>query len=173
MNREQKAEMVGDLQGLVTESKAMVLLAQNGLTMAETTRLRRDLGKEGASLRVLKNTLMTRAVKGSPWEFLASGLKGPIAMAYTRKDVVALAKAVTAALKGNTKIAVIGGALGKRPLKEADLKVLASLPPIEVLKGSLLGALGGVPRKFLGILQAPGRDFLGVLKARERKLAGE
>ena len=53
----------------------------------------------------------------------------------------------------------------------AHLKALAALPSADVLKGMLLGALVGVPKKFLGVLQAPARDFVGVLAARERQLA--
>ncbi len=172
MDRDQKSSVVEDLKGLLAGAKAMVLLSQKGVKVDQSTPFRRSLRKEGASIRVIKNTLFARAIESTPYAFFGAMLKGPLALAYTEKDPVALAKALTAYLKGNQKVAVVGGALGNRPITEADLKALAALPSPEVLKGMFLGALVGVPKKFLGLLQAPARDFLGVLKARERQLEG-
>ena len=171
MKLEQKQQLVEALKGLVQSARAMVLLSQAGLTVGESTRFRRDLGKEGAAFRVVKNTMFARAIDGSPVAFLGKLLRGPVAVAYTTRDPVALARALTGFLKGNQKVGVVGGSLGTSPIGEADLKALASLPPAETLRAMLLGALTGVPRNFLGVLQAPARDFVGVLAARERKLA--
>jgi large subunit ribosomal protein L10 len=170
MDRTQKSAVVEDLQTLLADAKAMVFLSQKGLTVDQSTQFRRALRKEGSSFRVIKNTLMARAIDGSPFAFLGTLLKGPIAVAYTKSDPVALAKALTAFLKGNQLVSMVGGSLGTRSITEADLKSLAALPAPEVLKSMLLGALVGVPKKFLGVLQAPARDFMGVLKARERQL---
>jgi large subunit ribosomal protein L10 len=173
MNLDQKAAVVEDLKGVIASAKAIVLLSQKGLTVEQTTGFRRNLRKEGAAFLVVKNTLMARAVEGSPWSFLGDHLKGPLAIAFTKQDPAALAKALTAFLKGNQKVTVVTGALGTKPMDASGLKVLASLPSAEVLKSMLLGALVGVPKKFLGVLQAPARDFVGVLAARERQLTGE
>ena len=173
MNRDQKSVVVEDLKGLLGSAKALVLLSQKGLTVDQSTQFRRALRKEGATFRVIKNTLFARAVDGSPWSYMSKLLAGPLAVAYTEKDPVALAKALVAFLKGNQQVAVVGGALGTQSMGVADLKALSLLPPPEVIKGMFLGTLTAVPTKFLGVLQAPARDFMGVLKARERQLAGE
>jgi large subunit ribosomal protein L10 len=170
MDRNQKSAVVEDLKTLLAEAKAMVFLSQKGLTVDQSTQFRRALRKEGSSFRVIKNTMMARAIEGSPFGFLSGLLKGPLAVAYTKGDPVALAKALTAFLKGNQQVTMAGGSLGTRSITATDLKALASLPPPEVLKSMLLGTLVGVPKKFLGVLQAPARDFLGVLKARERQV---
>lgn len=170
MNLEQKQATVEDLKALVANAKAMVLLSQNGLTVEWTTGFRRALRKEGGAFRVIKNTLLARAVDGTALDFYKGWMKGPLAVAYTDGDPVSLAKALVAALKGNQKVTVVGGNLGNSQIDEAGLKALAALPPVEVVKGMLLGAMTGVPKKFLGVLQAPARDFVGVLAARERQL---
>jgi large subunit ribosomal protein L10 len=170
MNLEQKKAAVEDLKGLLDSAQAMFLLSQNGLTMVVTTQIRNALRKEGAAFRVVKNTMLARAVDGTPWAFVADWLKGPLALAYTDKDPVGLAKAISAFLKTAKGIELVGGAIGTKKASVADMETLASLPAPEVIKGMLLGAMTGVPKKFLGLLQAPARDFLGVLAARERQL---
>ncbi len=171
MNIQQKRAIVEELREIAASASAMVLLSHHGLTVEESTRHRREMEASGAKLKVVKNTLFSRALAGTPREFLAAHLEGPVALAFTRGDPVLLAKALMAALKGHQKLAVKGGCLGSRPLTEAEVKALAALPPVETLKAMLLGALAGVPRRFLGVLQAPARDFVGVLKARERRLS--
>lgn len=173
MNIQQKQAVVEELRGIATSSSAMVLLSHQGLTVEESTRLRREMEASGAGLKVVKNTLFFRAVSGTPQEFLTTLLQGPVAVAFTRGDPVSLAKVLVTTLKGNQKLAIKGGSLGARPLSDADVKALAMLPPAETIRAMLLGALAAVPRKFLAVLQAPSRDFVGVLKARERQLSGE
>lgn len=171
MNIQQKQAVVEELKEIAASASAMVLLSHHGLTVEESTRYRREMESFGAKLRVVKNTLFSRAITGTPREFLAAHLQGPVAIAFTRGDPVALAKALVSVMKGHQKLAVKGGSLGSSPLTEAQVKALAALPPVETLKAMLLGTLAGVPRKFLGVLQAPARDFVGVLKARERRLS--
>jgi large subunit ribosomal protein L10 len=173
MNLEQKKAAVTELADILQSAKAMVLLSQNGIDMEMNTSMRRALRKDGGQFRVIKNTMFARAVEGTPWAYYADMMKGPLAVAYTQKDPAAFAKALTTLLKGVAKAKVVGGSLGTSPMSEAQLKALAALPSADVLKGMLLGALVGVPKKFLGVLQAPARDFMGVLKAREKQLADQ
>jgi len=171
MNLEQKKAAVADLVELLNKAQAWFLLSQKGLDMPTITQARADLRKEGAHLKVIKNTMMARAVEGTPWEFVNDWLSGPLAIAHTESDPVGLAKALAAFIKANNKVEVIGGALGEKQTSAADLTKMASLPSPDVIKGLLLGAMTGVPKKFLGVLQAPARDFMGVLMARERQLS--
>ncbi|HOU52596.1 MAG TPA: 50S ribosomal protein L10 [Myxococcota bacterium] len=170
MNREQKQAVVEELKGILTSSRAMVLVSMTRLNMETTTGLRATLRKEGGRFQVIKNTLFGRAVEGTPLAFLGEKLAGPLAVAYTDGDPVGLAKALVGILKSVQGLQFVVGVLGTRSMNEAQLKALATLPSAEVLRAMLLGTFGGVPRKFLGLLQAPARDFLGVLKARERQL---
>ena len=174
MNLEQKKSSVEELKDLMDSAKATVMLSQNGLTVGEVTEFRRALRGSGAKLKVFKNTLLRRAIEGTPYEGIYKGsLKGPLAVAYTTGDAAGMAKAVVEFTKNRKSIAVIGGSLGDRMMDQAQMKALSELPPVEVLRASLLGALVGVPQKLLGVFQAPGRDMVGVLAARERQLGGQ
>jgi len=170
MNLEQKKSSVEELKGLMDSAQATVMLSQNGLTVGEVTEFRRALRVSGAKLKVFKNTLLKRAIAGTPYESVYKTLKGPLTVAYTTKDAAGMAKAVVEFVKGKKSIEFVGASLGDKAMDQAQLKALSELPPIEVLRGSLLGTLVGVPQKLLGIFQAPGRDMVGVLAARERKL---
>lgn len=170
MKREEKQAAVEEFRGILTTAKALVLLSTTRLNMETTTNLRATLRKEGGRFKVIKNTLFGRALDGTPLAFLGEKLTGPLAVAYSDSDPVSLAKALVGVLKSVQGLQFVVGVLGVRPISEAQLKALATLPSAEVLRATLLGAFTGVPRKFLGLLQAPARDFLGVLKARERQL---
>lgn len=173
MDIETKKSVVEEYKRIGETATAIVLLSHNALTVEESTRIRRDLEGFGARMRVLKNTLFARAVAGTPLNFLAAKLTGPLAAVYTTGDPVGLAKGTVGVLKTNQKLGYAAGALGQRPLTEEELKVLATLPPLQNVRAMFVGALAAVPGKFLGVLQAPARDFLGVLKARARALSGE
>lgn len=171
MNLEQKQANVADLKELTASSEALILVTHSGLTMNETSRFRRNLDEEDAGFRIVKNTLFAHAIQGTEQEFLGELLNGPVAIAFTKTDPASLAKNLSAFIKATKKVTVLGGCLGSKPIGEVEVKSLASLPPLEILKGMFLGTLSGVPKKFLGLLQAPGRDFVGVLKARENQLS--
>jgi large subunit ribosomal protein L10 len=171
MNLEQKKQSVDELKDLMDSARATVMLSHSGLTVEEVTEFRRALRAYGSGLKVFKNTLLERAIAGTPYEVIyKDALKGPLAVAHTTTDAAGMAKAVVAFVKGRKNITVIGGSLGEGRMNESQLKALSELPSIEVLRGTLLGALVGVPKKLLGIFQAPGRDMVGVLAARERQL---
>lgn len=173
MNLEQKQKSVEELKNLMESATATVMLSQNGLTVSEVTDFRRSLRDAGAGLRVFKNTMLQRAIEGTPYQGLYEDLlNGPLAVAFTTTDPAAMAKSIVEFTKKRKSIEVVGGSLGDKNMDQAQLKALSELPPVEVLRASLLGALVGVPQKLLGIFQAPGRDMVGVLAARERELGG-
>jgi len=174
MNLEQKKGSVSELKDLMDSAKATVMLSQNGLTVGEVTEFRRALRGKGAQLKVFKNTLLRRAIEGTPYEGIFKDvLKGPLAVAYTTGDAAGMAKAIVEFTKNRKNITVLVGSLGDRNMDQSQLKALSELPPVEVLRASLLGALVAVPQKLLGVFQAPGRDMVGVLAARERQLGGQ
>lgn len=174
MNLEQKKQSIEELKDLMDSATATVMLSQNGLTVGEVTAFRHSLRDVGAGLKVFKNTMMRRAIDGSPYqEIYGDTLKGPLAVVFTTTDAAAMAKSVVEFTKSRKSVEVVGGSLGDRKMDQSQLKALSELPSIEVLRASLLGALVGVPQKLLGIFQAPGRDMVGVLAARERQLNGE
>ena len=170
MNKQEKAERVQVLRDIVEQATAIILLNFKGLSVEESTSLRRNLRKEGGAMTVVKNTLLRRALQGTQREFLKDHLKGPVAMAYTTQDPVALAKVLDAHLKDSQSLVPVAGSLDGKPLAAEDIKSLARMPTMETMRAMFLGLLLAVPRKFMAALTAAQRDFVAVLKAKERQL---
>src|SRR5690606_8957298 len=108
MDRAQKAASIEDIKGVFADAGAVVVTHNLGLTVAEMTDLRLRLRAEGATLKVVKNTLAQKALDGSAGEAGDRLFTGPVAIAYA-PDAVSAAKVVTAYAKDNEKFVVVGG----------------------------------------------------------------
>jgi large subunit ribosomal protein L10 len=169
MDRAQKAEAIETLKGVLADSGAVVVTHYMGLTVAEMTDLRGRLRKEGASLKVVKNTLVQKALTGAAGEAGSSLFKGPVAIAYG-SDPVAAAKVVTQYAKDNEKFSVVGGILGQTTiLDKAAVSSLATLPSLDQIRAKLVGLLNAPATKIAGILQAPAGQLARVISAHANK----
>jgi large subunit ribosomal protein L10 len=92
LKREDKREVVSDLQQRLLRAKVAILTRFSGLNVERMTQLRRDLRKAGVEYRIIKNTLFRLAIQGSPQEILSPHLEGPLAVAWSEKDPVGPAK---------------------------------------------------------------------------------
>jgi large subunit ribosomal protein L10 len=165
MDRAQKAESIETLKGVLADSGAVVVTHYMGLTVAEMTDLRIRLRKEGASLKVVKNTLVQKALGGAAGDEGDALFKGPVAIAYG-PDPVSAAKVVTQYAKENDKFTVVGGILGQTTiLAKADVTSLATLPSLDQLRAKLLGLLNAPATRIAGVVQAPAAQLARVLNA--------
>lgn len=164
MDRAQKAESIETLKGVFADSGAVVVTHYLGLTVAEMTDLRGRLRKEGASLKVVKNTLAQKALNGRVGEAGDALFKGPVAIAYG-PDVSAAAKVSTAYAKENDKFSVIGAVMGETVLDEKGVGALATLPSLDEVRASLIGLLNAPATKIAGVLQAPAGQLARVFNA--------
>jgi large subunit ribosomal protein L10 len=165
MDRAHKAEAIETLKGVLADSGAVVVTHYMGLTVAEMTDLRGRLRKEGASLKVVKNTLVQKALDGVAGEAGDALFKGPVAIAYG-PDAVSAAKVVTQYAKDNEKFTVVGGLLGQTTV--LDLKAvsaLATLPSLDQIRAQLIGLLNAPATKVAGVLQAPAGQLARVFNA--------
>ena len=137
MDRAQKAESIETLKGVFETSGAVVVTHNLGLTVAEMTDLRLRLRKEGASYKVVKNTLAIKALAGGTGEAGASLFTGPGGIAYS-SDPVAPAKVVTDFAKGNEKFAVVGAIMGEAVLDQKGVGALATLPSLDELRAAAM-----------------------------------
>jgi large subunit ribosomal protein L10 len=140
------------------------------MTVAEMGELRARMRKEGASFRVAKNRLAKRALEGTPVAGIAGLFKGPTGIAFS-KDPVAAAKVAVAYAKDNSKLVVLGGAMGANVLDVAGVKALASLPSLDELRGKIVGLLQAPATKIATVLQAPAAQLARVLSAYAKKEA--
>ena len=136
MDRAQKAESIETLKGVFEGAGAVVVTHYLGLTVAEMTDLRGRLRKEGATLKVVKNTLVQKALDGSVGEAGDALFTGPVAIAYA-PDPVSAAKVSTQYAKENEKFTVVGGLMGQTVLDQSGIKALATLPSLDELRARI------------------------------------
>lgn len=168
MNRTEKSELVAALNGTFKQAELVVVTHNQGLTVAETTDLRRKTRGAGAGFRVTKNRLTRLALVGTKFEGLGKLFTGPTAIAYS-KDPVAAAKVVVDFAKANEKLVILGAALGDKVLDAEGVKALATLPSLDQLRAKVLGMLQTPASRIASVLQAPGGQVARVIAAHAKK----
>ena len=163
MERAQKSETIEVLKGVFAGAGAVVVTHYMGLTVAQLTDLRLRLGKEGASLKVVKNTLAQKALNGAASDALDL-FKGPVAIAYA-PDPVSAAKVTTQYAKENEKLLIVGALMGSQVLDAAGVDALAKLPSLDELRAKLVGLLQAPATKIAAVVQAPAGQLARVLNA--------
>ena len=164
MDRAQKQESIETLKGVFADAGAVVVTHNLGLTVAEMTDLRGRLRKEGAALKVVKNTLAQKALDGSIGEAGDALFTGPVAIAYA-PDPVSAAKIASEFAKGNDKFTIVGGFMGTEVLDQKAISALATLPSLDQLRGKIIGLLQAPATKVAGVLQAPAGQLARVFGA--------
>lgn len=168
MDRSEKSSLVSSLHERFGAATLVVITRQSGLTVAESTDLRRKMLKAGASYKVAKNRLTRLALEGTKFTGLAPMFTGPTAIA-TSSDPVAAAKVAVEFAKTNEKLEIVGGALNDKILDADGVKALATLPSLDTLRGKLLGMLQTPATRIAGVLQAPAGQLARVLRAKADK----
>ena len=157
MNREEKTQLLAELNELFNTAETIVVSHYKGLTVEEVSQLRDGIRKVGAGFRVTKNRITRLALKGTKFEALSELFVGPTAIAFAN-DPISACKACVEFAKTNEKLLVIGGAMGTGVLSVDEIKRLASIPSMDELRA-----------KIIGLLQAPGSQLARVTKAYSEK----
>ena len=157
MNREEKTQLLAELNELLITAETIVESHYKGLTVEEVSELRDNIRKVGAGFRVTKNRITRLALKGTKFEALADLFVGPTAIAFAN-DPISACKACVEFAKTNEKLLVIGGGMGTGVLSVDEIKRLASIPSMDELRA-----------KIIGLLQAPGAQLARVTKAYSEK----
>jgi large subunit ribosomal protein L10 len=171
MQRSEKERLVAELTERLRGTETLIVADYRGLTVTELDALRGKLLEQGARFSVVKNTLTKRAAEAAGVDALLTLLDGPTAIAFLDSggDPVAVAKALDDAAR--TEVLVIrGGLLEGAEIGADDVKQLAKLPPPDVLRAQLVGALAGSLTAVVGLFAAPMRELVGVIDARIRQL---
>jgi large subunit ribosomal protein L10 len=165
MERAHKSESIETLKGVFANAGAVVVTHYMGLTVAQITDLRHRLRQEGASLKVVKNTLAQKALAGVAGEAGDALFKGPVGIAYGQ-DPVSAAKVVTQYAKDNEKFKVIGVILDQTTvLDQKAVSSLATLPSLDQIRAQLIGLISAPATKIAGVLQAPAGQLARVFNA--------
>ena len=170
MDRAQKAGAVADLKQTFSSVGVVVVTRNNGMTVAQSTRLRNAMREAGATYKVSKNNLAKIALNGSDYGSLADLLTGPTGLA-TSVDPVAAAKVAVDFAKTVDKFEIVGGAMGATALDVAGVQALATLPSLDELRAKIVGLIVAPATKIATLAQAPGAQLARVLKAYAEKEA--
>ena len=172
MQKSQKEAVVAELTERLQASETLIVADYRGLTMTEIDDLRSKLIAAGARFSVVKNTLTRRAAEAAGQEQLLTLLEGPTAIAFLESegDPVAVAKALSDAAKATKVLAIRGGVMQGRAITGEDVESLAKLPPIEALRGQVVGAITSPLYTIVGLFTAPLRDLVGLIDARIEQL---
>ena len=174
MKKEDKEKVVADLTERLRTTETLLVADYRGLTMPQIDALRTRLIESGARFTVVKNTLTRRAAEAAGSDALLTLLEGPSAIAFLEADgdMVAAARALADAARETRVLEIRGGVMQGRTMTAAEVESLATLPPIDILRGQVLGAIIAPLSALQGLVTAPLQNLYGLLEARIEQLGG-
>ena len=171
LNLEEKKAVVAEVAAQVAAAQTVVVAEYRGITVENMTQLRSQARKQGVYLRVLKNTLVRRAVADTPFAGLADQLVGPLAYGIST-DPVAAAKVMHEFAKTNDKFVIKAGAMPNFIMSAKDVGNLASMPSREELLSKLLGTMQAPIAQFVRTLnEVPTKFVRGLAAVRDKQAA--
>ena len=168
MLRSEKKTFVSELEKIYQESNSVIITHYHGLTVSQITNLRKALRENGASFKIVKNTLSKIAATNVKLTHDPEAFSGPTAIAYS-KDPVAAAKGVVEFAKANDNLKVIGGIVNDKILNVGEVQQLAKLPSLDQLRGKIVGILQAPAANLARIVQAPAGSIARVIQAYSEK----
>jgi len=171
VKRSEKQATVAELHEKFQNTQAAILAEYRGLSVAQSNRLRRELEKEGASFRVVKNSLARRAVQDTEFACLEASFGGPLGVTFADQDPAAAAKVLAKFAKDYEPFVLRAGALGGKLLSAEDVDALSKLPSLHELRGQLVSVMAGPLRGLVTVLSGVPRSFVQVLNAIQEKKA--
>ena len=174
LTREQKSNVLAQYGEWLEQSKAFVLAEYTGLNMNDMDLLRAKIREAGGEFHVVKNTLAMLALKNAEIDYKDDHFLSSTAIAFGFEDAPALAKAITDFAKESNFLKVKAGYLEKQMMSAAEVSALADLPPLPVMRATLLSTILAPASQLVRTLAEPGRQIAAVMKAySERDAAPE
>ena len=175
MRKDDKEKVVADLTERLKNTETLLVADYRGLTMPQIDELRTKLLEHGARFAVVKNTLTRRAAEAAGTDTLLAMLEGPTAIAFLESegDPVAVAKALVDTARDTKVLELRGGLLEGRPVEPGEIESLAKLPPLDVLRGQVLGAVTAPLTGIVALFSAPLQDLYGLIDARIEQLEAQ
>jgi large subunit ribosomal protein L10 len=165
VKREEKAELIKELNSTFNNSGVVVVTKQVGLTVEESTDLRIKMRKVGAKYQVAKNRIVKLALKETKYENISELFSGPTAIAVS-EDPVSAPKTVFEFTKANDKFSILGGGIDGKVLSVAEVEQLASLPSLDELRAKLVGLIKSPSQKIASVAIAPANKLANIFYAK-------
>ena len=170
LNLEDKKRVVSEVAVVAANADSAVAAEYRGMTVEQLTELRRKAREGGVYLRVVKNTLARRALKGTDFGCMNDDLVGPLLLAFSQEDPGAAARVIKEFTKSNDKLVVKFLAIGGQKLAANELDRLASLPTYEQAISMLMAVIRAPLDKFARTLnEVPGKLVRTVAAIRDQK----
>ncbi len=167
----EKEAMLAEYTGWLGKSQASVLVEYTGLKMKDLDAIRAKAREAGGEFHIVKNTLAKLALEKAGYSVPADYAEKSTAIGFAFTDAAGFAKALMEVTKGMEAFKIKGGFMGNVSLSSAQIKSLASLPPLPVMRAQLLGTLLAPASKLVRTLAEPGRSLASVVKAYSDKAA--
>jgi large subunit ribosomal protein L10 len=153
LNREEKVAVVSDVAAQIARSQSSVIAEYRGMKVEHLNALRTQSRERGVYLHVLKNTLVKRAIAGTPFEVMQESMVGPLIYAFSN-DAVSAAKVLADFSKTNDKLVLKAGAYAGKALTADAVRALAAIPSKEILLAQLLGLMQSPISRLARVLSA-------------------
>lgn len=174
LNLEQKKEVVSEVAAVANNAQLAIAADYRGLKVSEMNALRREARDNGVYMRVVKNTLMKRAVEGTQFECMQDQLVDPLIFAFAADDPAVTARIVNDFAKGHDQLVIKVVALNGKLLNPEDAAKLAKLPNREEALAQLMGVMKAPIEKLARTLAGPTTKLVRtVMAVRQEKEKGE
>ncbi|MDZ4743915.1 MAG: 50S ribosomal protein L10 [Verrucomicrobiota bacterium] len=169
--RPEKTILVADIKSKINASPYLIVTEYSSMTVTHFNELRKRLRDVQAEYKVIKNTALRIAAEQSGLPDLRASLTGQIAIVTGLKDVSAAAKVVKTFASEFEKPSIKLGVLDNKLLSAAEVKALADLPSLDVLRSMILGVINAPATKLAVLLNTPAGQLAQVIKAKSEKSA--
>jgi large subunit ribosomal protein L10 len=169
ISKERKEEVLATYTDWMKRSQAVILVEYTGAKMKDLDGIRAKIRESGGEFHILKNTLARRAFANNGMDFPQDFLVKSTAVSFAFTDPASTAKALNEATKGKEFLKVKGGFMSGQSLNAAQVKALADMPPLPVVRAQLLGVLQAPAGKLARTIAEPARGLAAVVKAFSEK----
>lgn len=169
VSKERKEEVLATYAEWLKKSQAVIVVEYTGAKMKDLDNIRAKIRESGGEFHILKNTLARRAFADGGMSLPAEFLEKSTAVSFAFSDPAGMAKALNDATKGNEFVKVKGGFMSGQVLNASQVKALADMPPLPVMRAQLLGVLQAPAGKLVRTLAEPARGLAAVIKAFSEK----
>jgi large subunit ribosomal protein L10 len=165
VSKARKEEVLATYSDWLKKSQAVILVEYTGVNMKMLDNIRAKIRESGGEFHVVKNTLARRAFADNGMDLPSDYLVKSTAASFAFTDPASTAKALSDATKGVDFVKVKGGFMSGQVLDAAQVKALADMPPLPVVRAQLLGVLQAPAGKLVRTIAEPARGLAAVIKA--------
>ncbi len=169
ITKQRKEEVLTEYQDWLKRSQAVILVEYTGAKMKDMDSIRAKIRETGGEFHVVKNTLARRVFTDNGMTLPEGYLEKSTAVSFAFTDPAATAKALSDATKGMEFVKVKGGFMAGQMLSQKQVKALAELPPLPVVRAQLLGVLQAPAGKLVRTIAEPARSLASVFRAYSEK----